>query len=263
MENFFDRDINIVKINLVMTVPAGSGSAKHRNRKYHGVVLYLGGEMKYDFADGQTLKVGKSVISYLPQYSDYDVSVIIPGDCIAINFFISESGVFDPFSITLKPIEYITAASLFQSADRIWNSKRNGYMMKLNSILYDILYLTYNCVNAEYITQKAADRLSKSVEYIENNYYKKTIRISELAEMSGMSVEYYRRQFRAVHRVPPLKYINGLRINRSMELLDAGMYIIKEIALLCGYEDESYFSREFKNFTGYTPREYKSRNQLI
>jgi len=261
MDYIFDREINILKVNAIVTVYPETTAPKHRNRKFHGIVFYLEGFSTINFIDGPTFNIKKGDIAYLPQYSNYDVNILTSGICIAINFNISETGYFEPFLTAAKPVE--RAVSLFQSADSIWNSKKSGYILKTTSILYDILYLTYRSINSAYKqgTQKTTDKLSKAIEYMENNYYKEQIRVSKLAELSDMSVEYFRRQFHILYGIPPLKYINNLKITRSMELLETDIYPIKEIAFMCGYEDESYFSREFKKLSGCTPSEYKLRGK--
>lgn len=259
MENLFEREIIVTKINHVMTVPYGKGETEHRGRLFHGIVFELTGVKEYQFIGGRKITINPGEILYLPRYSDYDVSYRKPSDCIAINFLVTEDGHFAPFAVAAKPTKQ--AEELFQKADSVWNAKKQGYQLKTASILYDILHLTYQSLNSEYLPQKAVERLAKASGYIENNYYKESMRISTLAEMSGMSAEYFRRQFRAVYGISPLKHINNLRISRAKELLESNMYAVKEIAFMCGFEDESYFSHEFKRAVECTPRVYKNRKK--
>ncbi len=48
------------------------------------------------------------------------------------------------------------------------------------------------------------------------------------------------------------------RINYSKKLLKATKCPLREIAAMCGYQNEFYFMRQFKNVTGMTPSEYRS-----
>ncbi|MBO4325167.1 MAG: helix-turn-helix transcriptional regulator [Lachnospiraceae bacterium] len=48
------------------------------------------------------------------------------------------------------------------------------------------------------------------------------------------------------------------RINYSKKLLKATKFPLREIAAMCGYQNEFYFMRQFKNVTGKTPSEYRS-----
>ena len=45
--------------------------------------------------------------------------------------------------------------------------------------------------------------------------------------------------------------------NRALELLIANELSIRDIAFACGFSDEKYFSRAFKNQYGYPPSQMK------
>lgn len=55
------------------------------------------------------------------------------------------------------------------------------------------------------------------------------------------------------------QYINQARIKRAGELLEGTEMTVQEIAFQVGYDTPQYFNRVFKNMTGLTPREYRSR----
>ena len=59
----------------------------------------------------------------------------------------------------------------------------------------------------------------------------------------------------------PVKYINNLKMARAKELLDSQFYSINDVCYLSGYNDESYFCREFKKHFDMTPSEYIRRNE--
>ena len=53
-----------------------------------------------------------------------------------------------------------------------------------------------------------------------------------------------------------MKYINELKIALSKDLLASRMYSVTDAAMQSGYNDISYFSREFKKSIGVSPKEY-------
>ena len=55
------------------------------------------------------------------------------------------------------------------------------------------------------------------------------------------------------------EYLNSFRIRAAVEYLDAGTYMVYEIAEKVGYRDINYFYKCFKAIAGTTPGEYKNR----
>ena len=58
-----------------------------------------------------------------------------------------------------------------------------------------------------------------------------------------------------------ITYLNDLRINQARQMLKDPMIKIRQIAHEVGFEDEKYFSRQFKKSTGMTPNDYRARYQ--
>lgn len=55
-----------------------------------------------------------------------------------------------------------------------------------------------------------------------------------------------------------MKYIIKLRIEKAKKLMETQPELsIKDICSIVGYYDQHYFSRIFKNITGYSPSEYR------
>lgn len=52
-------------------------------------------------------------------------------------------------------------------------------------------------------------------------------------------------------------YLNKIRIEQSKLLLKNTDSSIVEIAMEVGFEDQSYFSKVFKNLTKMTPKQYR------
>src|SRR5207342_774102 len=79
----------------------------------------------------------------------------------------------------------------------------------------------------------------------------------QLASISNMSLRAFERQFRAAFHLTPQKFLRKLRLriaSRAMMYTDDSL---SEIALKCGFADQSHFSREFRRQFGRTPREYR------
>ena len=92
--------------------------------------------------------------------------------------------------------------------------------------------------------------------YFMENYYKENISVVHLASLCNISVVHLRNCFIKSFAVSPVKYINSLKLTRAKELIESGMYSVGDVCFLSGYNDESYFSREFKKSFKKSPKEY-------
>lgn len=99
------------------------------------------------------------------------------------------------------------------------------------------------------------------LEYI-HGHYEETLSLSELAETLHVSKYYLCRIFKSMTGLSPFSYINKYRIMKSCELLLTTDKKISEICSMCGYNNVSYFNREFQSFTHMTPTEYRQQTKI-
>lgn len=81
--------------------------------------------------------------------------------------------------------------------------------------------------------------------------------VAESALNCGMSVTHFSRIFKSVTGEPPLKYITRIKIEKAKEMLIFTDESISNIAAKVGYTDQNYFTRLFKQITGYSPSEIR------
>jgi AraC-like DNA-binding protein len=78
-----------------------------------------------------------------------------------------------------------------------------------------------------------------------------------LASISNMSLRAFERQFRAAFHLTPQKFLRKLRLRIASRALMYTDESLSELALKCGFADQSHFSREFRRQFGRTPRDYR------
>jgi len=84
-------------------------------------------------------------------------------------------------------------------------------------------------------------------------------RISELAELCGLSRSHLMRAFRQSTGQSIAKYVEGVRITKAKALLAESDRPIGDVARLLGFPSAAAFSHVFRRATGRTPREYRLR----
>lgn len=78
-----------------------------------------------------------------------------------------------------------------------------------------------------------------------------------LASISNMSLRAFERRFRAAFHLTPQRFLRRLRLRIASRALVYTDESLSEIALSCGFADQSHFSREFRRQFGRTPRDYR------
>ena len=78
-----------------------------------------------------------------------------------------------------------------------------------------------------------------------------------------MSPDYYTRKFKDVTKQNPINYINRQRIEKAFLLLNTTNYSCKEIGCLCGFNSNTYFSKNFKKYINESPSAYKASIQKL
>ncbi len=111
--------------------------------------------------------------------------------------------------------------------------------------------------SAQAITDQYSLEVEQSIAYIKENYMRK-ISLASVAEHVGLSSGYLCRIFKDETGGSINTYINNLRMNKAGELLSDKNSYIKEVAVAVGFEDQLYFSRLFKRYSGLTPSEYRA-----
>ena len=99
-------------------------------------------------------------------------------------------------------------------------------------------------------------RLIKVNRFIRMNY-DKTISLQTLSEIAHCSPTYLSNSYSKVFNIPPIFYLNKIRVDKAKLLLQQSDLSICEIAKIVGYESTSQFCSIFKRYFYETPTEYR------
>ena len=99
-------------------------------------------------------------------------------------------------------------------------------------------------------------RLRPVINYIAEHYAEK-IYVEKLADIIMVSPDYFTKMFKDSIGKTPVDYINGIRVNRSMQLLINSEKSIAEIAEDIGFCNANYFHKIFKQYMEMSPLAYR------
>jgi len=103
--------------------------------------------------------------------------------------------------------------------------------------------------------------LRKAQRFIWDNYSRK-INLEEISKASGLSAPYFSTIFNEEMGEKLSRYLNRLRVEKAAALLTETNKPMNLIAELCGFEDQSWFSKVFKSFTGVNPGRYREAGKM-
>jgi AraC family transcriptional regulator len=79
------------------------------------------------------------------------------------------------------------------------------------------------------------------------------IGLDDVAAVAGLSAKHFARAFRQSTGMPPHRWLIQRRIDRAKAMLLKGDLTLAEIALACGFADQSHFTSAFRKSLGTTP----------
>ncbi|MFL0161540.1 AraC family transcriptional regulator [Aquirufa salirivi] len=106
-------------------------------------------------------------------------------------------------------------------------------------------------------SQKNQQRWKIVKEWVENHYME-SIPLDEIAEKCHLSKEAFCRYFKSKTQLTFSHYVNQYRITQAKKMLVQD-HSIGDIAIACGFESLSYFTKIFKRTIGESPNQYRKR----
>jgi AraC family transcriptional regulator len=102
---------------------------------------------------------------------------------------------------------------------------------------------------------------NRVIVYIDSNLAN-GIRSRDLARLVNLSASHFSRAFKSTVGVTPHRYITRRRIELACGLMRASDQALAQIAVLCGWSDQSHFCRAFRRVVGLSPDEWRRANAM-
>ncbi|MBR4530609.1 MAG: helix-turn-helix transcriptional regulator [Lachnospiraceae bacterium] len=101
-------------------------------------------------------------------------------------------------------------------------------------------------------------RMLAVTDYIKNNLTADDLSQSAMAEMVGISRDYFSRIFKQVAGMNYSRWLNTIRLEKATELLADEGRTLTEVAMLSGFQSIPSFNRVFREEKGIAPGEYRA-----
>ncbi len=156
------------------------------------------------------------------------------------------------FSVTQKaPLLFHQLLDLSRQ-EMLYSSQIMNYALNLLAMEITREFMEFHSNRKKQIHPK----VTEIMEWIKANYHN-AISISQLAEEFGYNPDYLSALFHRSTGLTLIQYINKIRIDSSKNLLANNDITMKEAAYSCGYQDEKYYMKLFREQEGMTPSQYK------
>ena len=123
---------------------------------------------------------------------------------------------------------------------------------------YQLQHLMYGMLASHWGQPVAMDamlshEIAKVVDTLRANQYKDNFSLAEMAAISRMPMETFRKRFVSEVGMPPLSYVLHCKMERAKELLREQNYTVRQAGVEVGMQDPYHFSKQFKNIVGISP----------
>lgn len=148
---------------------------------------------------------------------------------------------------------------------RLKESAQEAYELQVTGImsqLWGFLIQTGMTASAEKSKEPEQDlTIQKDMVSFIYQHYPKKISLNDIAAAGHVGRSKCCQIFKHYMQQSPVDFLNVYRLKISCQLLCTTQKSITEIAMLCGFNHPSYFSKYFMEYYQCTPREYRTRHK--
>ncbi len=105
--------------------------------------------------------------------------------------------------------------------------------------------------------------IARAYDLIEKRFGDPKFNVHALASELKLNDNYFSVLFKKNTGAPPIRALLRTRMENAAKMLRFTDKTVREIAFLCGFSDEFYFSRSFKGYFGCAPLAYRKREAYL
>lgn len=92
--------------------------------------------------------------------------------------------------------------------------------------------------------------------------YANDLNVDSISNHFGFSKYYFCHIFKEITGITIVKMLNYIRCEEAKRMLKSDNFNISEVALACGFNNLSYFTKTYKNIMGKLPSETKNMHHI-
>jgi AraC family transcriptional regulator len=243
-----------------------SGIALPKHSHPHAyITLVIEGVFRERYAT-RSILCRTGMIRYLPAGEEHENEILAPSRCLHVS---SDPSFFEQMrqqpAVPQRPAEVceLTTTWLanrlyaeFSRQDTAFSRQDTASAMAVEGLVLEIL--------AEIARSDAADTsllapawLKQATEIVESRFLGR-LSLTEIASEVGVHYVHLSRQFHKYNRCTVGDLIRRRRVQYASHLLAHSRTPLAEIALTCGFSDQSHLSFLFKRYMGVSPSKFRS-----
>ena len=224
-----------------------------KSRPYvNGALIFLAGNIPHSDFGNKDKKTNKEVVIQFTKEFVKEKLAIFP-ELKSIKRFIEMSRYVLIFDNEVKESLGVHFETISQLSNQ---EKLIRFLSILDHISQTKNYEQLLSTDIEYDFRKRETyRLEEIFEYVNNNYDKK-ITVKDIALKTGLTANSFSRFFKKMTNRRFIDFVNEFRVRKAVDIMNTDSVTVSEIMYLSGYNNLSYFSKQFIKYQGVTPSEH-------
>ncbi|SNZ01904.1 AraC family transcriptional regulator [Flagellimonas pacifica] len=239
----------------IVYVKNGAGVLKIGSKTYdyeNGVLVFLAGNIPHsDFGNNEKKDSEEIVVQFSKEFV-HDKLALFP-EFTRVNNLIQKSRQVIIFEQSIK-------GELYNNFDDFKTLDNQGKLINFLSILdrlskSDAYETLFDTINLSRFKKNEIWRLEEAFEYVNNNYHK-NISIAKISLQLGFTTNSFCRFFKKMTKRTFIDFVNEFRVGKAVQFFNENNSTVSDVMYKSGFNDRSYFTRQFKRYQGVTPSNY-------
>jgi AraC family transcriptional regulator len=241
--------------------PAGFERSRHSDDRAH-LTYVLEGEYVESYADGSKIACPARTLRYMPLRLPHSTVSESGARCLIVSINPEVLSRVDKHAKSLeRPASIQTPASLWLTHKlyREFQQRDASSAISLEGILLELLAETARYAGSGPV-RIVPEWLRVARAFVETNYLR-PLSLADIARVAHVHRVHLARQFRSYFATSVGELLRRKRVEHACHLVSTTNCSLAEVAIDCGFSDQSHFSATFRKLMGLTPARFREMAQ--